>query len=73
MFMESISNAGMHESFGTLLPAGEKRERCRAGVKELGGREQKSVCFSSVSIGVWKRQGGHTWKETGSWENRRVL
>ena len=72
-FVESISNAAMRESFRTMQPAGEKRELCRAGVKELEGRRQKSVCFSFISIGVWKRKGGHTRNRTGPWENRRAL
>jgi len=50
-FLDSISNAGVHESFGTAaLPAGEQRERCGTGVKELEGRRQKSVCSPFVSI-----------------------
>jgi len=61
VFVESISNAGMHEGFGTVQPAGENRERCRADMKELEGLRQESVC-SFVSIGVWKRKGGHTWE-----------
>ena len=60
-FVGGISNAGMHASFGTVQPAGERWERCRTGVKELEGR-RKGVCFPFVSIGEWKRKGGPTWK-----------
>jgi len=55
VFVERISNAGIRKSFGTVQPAGlsgEKRERCRASVKELEARRQKSVCFLFVSPGV---------------------
>ena len=54
VFVESISDAGMHESFGTVLPAGisgEMRERCRASVNELEARRHRSV-FLFVSLGV---------------------
>jgi len=44
MFAESISDAGVHASFGTVQLEGEKRGCCRAGVKELEGRRQKTVC-----------------------------
>jgi len=55
VFVERISNAGIHKSFGTELPAGisgEKWECCRASVKELEAQRQKSVCFLFVSPGV---------------------
>ena len=60
VLVESISNAGMHESFGTVKPtgmSGETRERCRASVKELEARRQKSVCFPLVSPGECTRVG----------------
>jgi len=50
----------MHESFGTLQPAGmpgEKLERCRASVKELEARGQRESLFSFVSPGVVKGRG----------------
>jgi len=55
VFVESISNAGMQEIFGTAQPAGisrEKRARCRASVKEMEAWRQKSACFLFVSTGV---------------------
>jgi len=62
VLVESISNAGINESCGTVKPAGETRERCRGGLGELEGRRQNGICAPSVSIGVWERKGGHTWK-----------
>jgi len=58
--VESIYNAGMDESFGTLQPAGmpgEKRERCRASVKELEARGQLESLFSFVNSGSRKGEG----------------
>jgi len=40
VFVESISNAGMHESFGTGHLAGEKREHRRASLKEPYARRK---------------------------------
>ena len=56
--VESISNAGMHESFGTLQSAGMPgEERCRASVKELEARGRWESLFSLASPGVTKGKG----------------
>jgi len=61
VFVESISNAGMNESFGAAQPAGEKWERCRPSVKEpdtdaicpevMGGESLVSLVSPEVSKG----------------------
>ena len=60
VLVESISNAGMCDSFGAVQLSGkpgEKRERCKASVKEMEARRQKSVCFPFVSPGSHDGEG----------------
>ena len=47
-FAESISNAGMHDSFGTMQLSGKpggRLKRCKASVQEPEARGQGSICF----------------------------
>jgi len=73
--VESISNAGMHESPGTVQPTGmpggkteEKRELCGASEKELEA-PRLWQSFSFVSSGVMKGKGAThmEWHESVQW------
>jgi len=60
MFVGSIANAGMPDSFGIVQLSGkpgEKRKYCKVSRKEPEVRRRESVCFPVVSLGVLMGEG----------------
>jgi len=70
--VESISDAGMHESFGTTQPVGmpggktgEKRECCGAGVEGWKPGGSGRVCFLLSARGYARGWGRLAWNSMG--------
>jgi len=64
VFVESVSDAGMRDSFGIVQLSGkpgekpgEKRKRGKASVRELEAGGSGRVCFPLVSPGVMMGEG----------------